>query len=125
MILVVRLPYRLVFYAALLLVVWILDIFTSFNHQTALAIAIILTFLMLFTYVFRSEGTKKLNIFIILFSFIALPLFILHFLGILNSFSNPLGGILLAITVIFFGILAIFTIIQLNFVEIEYEDKRL
>lgn len=121
----VRPPYRLVFYAALLLIVWILDIFTSFNHQTALAIAIILTFLMLFTYVFRSEGTKKLNIFIILFSFIALPLFILHFLGILNSFSNPTSGILLAITVTFFGILAIFTIIQLNFVEIEYEDKRL
>ncbi|WP_288267194.1 hypothetical protein [uncultured Methanobrevibacter sp.] len=41
-----------------------------------------------------------------------------------DSLPVPWGGVLAVLTVIVFGILAVYAISKLNFVEIEFFDKR-
>ena len=60
-------------------------------------------------------------IFVIIFSFIFLPVFVLFYLGFWNSFSNPIIGIMLIAFVMLLGLLAIITMIKLSIVEIEYD----
>ena len=114
---------RLVFYVSALAILLILDTFTDFDHEILFAIAIILAFLILSTYIFKSGGSKLLKSMLIVFTFIGLPLFILWYLGILNYFSNPLGGIVIALITTVLGVLAIFAIIKLDYVEIEYVEE--
>ena len=89
-------PLRLITYGFLLFIFLVLDTFTDLNHKIIMSVSIILTFLVLFTFIFKIDGFKGLKIAVIMFAFIGLPFFILYYLGILNSFSNPLGGVLLA-----------------------------
>ena len=112
---------RLVFGASVLLILMFIKLFTNVSDSTIITIAIIAAFLMIFSYVFKTEGLNSLRIIIIVFSFICLPLFLLFYLGVFNSFSNPWGGIILAFLVVLFGITAIITIVKLNHVEIAYD----
>ena len=95
---------RLVFGASVLLILIFLKLFTNVSDSTIIAIAIIAAFLMIFSYVFKTEGLNSLS-----------------YLGVFNSFSNPWGGIILAFLVVLFGITAIITIVKLNHVEIAYD----
>ena len=70
---------------------------------------------------YASVFLNFLKISIIVFSFIGLPLFLLFYLGIFNSISNPLGRIALVIFVLLLGVIAVITIFKLNYVEIAYD----
>ncbi len=120
-----RHPLRTVFCISLFLVLVLLGIFTNMNHQIIVSIAIIGVFLILFTYVFTIEkGHVALNVAVIITSFIILPVFILLYLEVPDSLPAPLGGVLAVLVVIIFGILAVYVISKLNFVEIEFFEKR-
>lgn len=112
---------RLLFCASVLLILFLLKIFTNVSDNTVIAIAIIAVFLMIFSYVFKTEGQNSLKVFIIVFSFICLPLFLIFYLGVFNLFSNPLAGIAFVVLVLLIGITAVITLIKLNYVEIEYD----
>ena len=120
-----RHPLRTVFCISLFLVLVLLGIFTNLNRQIIVSIAIIGVFLILFTYLFTTEkGHTTLNVAVIITSFIILPVFILLYLKVLDSLPVPWGGVLAVLTVIVFGILAVYAISKLNFVEIEFFDRR-
>ncbi|MBE6491106.1 MAG: hypothetical protein E7Z78_05490 [Methanobrevibacter thaueri] len=103
-----------------------MKLFTDWGNDIIISISIIAVFLILFTYIFNTEGHSSLNAAIIITAFIGLPIFILMYLDIPNSLQGVWGGILMAITVVIFGVLAIYTIVKLNFVEVEYinDDER-
>lgn len=116
---------RTVFCISLFLVLILLVLFTNINPQIIVSIAIIGVFLILFTYVFTTEnGHTLLNVAVIITSFIVLPVFILLYLKLPDSLPAPWGGVLAVLTVIVFGILAVYAISKLNFVEIEFFEKR-
>ena len=120
-----RHPLRTVFCILLFLVLVLLGVFTKLNHQIIVSIAIIGVFLIMFTYVFTTEkGHAALNVCVIITSFIILPVFILLYLEVPDSLPAPLGGVLAVLVVIIFGILAVYVISKLNFVEIEFFEKR-
>ena len=83
-----------------------------------ISIALIMVFLIIFTYVLKTEGKTALNVCVIIFSFVCLPVFILWYLGIFNLLIWP-WSIMLAIGVIILGMLSVATIANLNFVEID------
>ena len=120
-----RHPLRTVFCISLFLVLVLLGIFTNLNRQIIVSIAIIGVFLILFTYVFTTEnGHTALNVAVIITSFIILPVFILLYLGVPDYLPVPWGGVLAVLVIIVFGILAVYTISRLNFVEIEFFDRK-
>lgn len=112
---------RLVFGVSVLLILIFIKLFTNVTDNMILAIAIIAVFLMIFSYVFKTESPNFLKVFITLFSFICLPLFLLFYLDVFNSFSNPLAAIALAVMITLIGITAVITLIKLNYVEILYD----
>lgn len=122
----IRFPLRAFAYASLFLIIALLKLFTGLDNDIIISISIIAVFLILFTYIFNTEGHSSLNAAIIITAFIGLPIFILMYLDIPNSLQGVWGGILMAITVVIFGVLAIYTIVKLNFVEVEYisDDER-
>lgn len=116
---------RTVFCIFLFLVLVLLGVFTNLNHQIIVSIAIIGVFLILFTYVFTTEnGHTALNVAVIITSFIILPVFILLYLGVPDYLPVPWGGVLAVLVIIVFGILAVYAISRLNFVEIEFFDRK-
>ncbi len=102
-------------------IIVLLKLFTNISWNIIVSIAIIMIFLEVFTFAFETEGHDLLKIFVILTSFVGLPIFVLLYLGIFNSFSNPLISLLFAVFIVIFGAMAIFTIVKLNYVEIEYD----
>ena len=106
-----KFPFRLIATIALFLMIFALRMFTNLDNNVIVSILLISIFLIIFTYVFKIEGPSLLKTFVILFSFIVLPVFVLFYLGFLNSFSNPLV----------LGLLEIVTMIKLSIVEIEYD----
>lgn len=121
MIIVGKFPLRLIAAIALFLMIFALRMFTNLDNKVIVSILLISIFLIIFTYVFKIEGPNLLKTFVILFSFIFLPVFVLFYLGFMNSFSNPLVGIILIALVMLLGLLAIITMIKLSIVEIEYD----
>ncbi|WP_405273114.1 hypothetical protein [Methanobrevibacter sp.] len=116
-----KFPLRLIAAIALFLMIFALRMFTNLDNNVIVSILLISIFLIIFTYVFKIEGPNLLKTFVILFSFIFLPVFVLFYLGFMNSFSNPLVGIILIALVMLLGLLAIITMIKLSIVEIEYD----
>lgn len=116
-----KFPFRLIATIALFLMIFALRMFTNLDNNVIVSILLISIFLIIFTYVFKIEGPSLLKTFVILFSFIVLPVFVLFYLGFLNSFSNPLVGIILIAFVMLLGLLEIVTMIKLSIVEIEYD----
>lgn len=112
---------RLMTFALLMFFLFVLNFFTDLDKNVIMSVSIILVFLIIFTYIFKTEGSNILKILIIVFSFIGLPLFMLFYLNIFNSLPMPWGGISVGGFAIIFGILAVVTIIKLNYVEIEYD----
>ena len=117
----IKSPLRVITLISLLLIVFLLTFFTDFNRNAIVSIAVIMLFLVLFTFIFRTEGHSALNIFVIIFSFIFLPLFVLWYLGIFNSLLWPWGSILLAFAIVILGILSIVTMVKLNYVELRFD----
>lgn len=114
-------PFRTIIFILIFLALIILGIFTNLDYRIMLSIAIIGVFLILFTFVFIAEnGHMALNVFVIIAAFIFLPVFILLYLGVPDSIPLPLA----VLAVIAFGILAVYAISKLNFVEIEFFDRR-
>lgn len=122
----IRFPLRAFSYISLFVLILLFKMFAGLDNDIIISIAIMGAFLILFTYIFNTEGHATLNVFIFLSAFIVLPVFILLFLGILDSFPAIWGGILYVLIVIFFGVLSVISIVKLNFVEIEYtiDDER-
>ena len=116
-----KFPLRLIAAIALFLMIFALRMFTNLDNKVIVSILLISIFLIIFTYVFKIEGPNLLKTFVILFSFIFLPVFVLFYLGFMNSFSNPRVGIILIALVMLLGLLAIITMIKLSIVEIEYD----
>ena len=118
-------PLRAVICILLFLALIFLGLFTNLTLQMMVSIAIIGVFLILFTFVFTAEnGHMALNVSVIIAAFIFLPVFILLYLKVPDSLPAPWGGVLAVLTVIAFGILAVYVISKLNFVEIEFFDRR-
>lgn len=116
-------PLRLMTTAASILIIALLVLFTDVGLNVIISVAAILLFLILFTFAFDTVGHPTLNIFVIVFSFICLPLFVLWYLGILNNLSWPWGCILLALGVIILGMLSIATMVKLNYVELVFKRR--
>lgn len=113
-----RNPLRLIAYISLFLVIASLILFTNLEENMIISIALILIFLMIFTYIFKIEGPKTLKVIIILFTFIGLPLFLIFYL---NLFNSLIASILAGVMAIICGIASIITIIKLDDVEIVFE----
>ena len=105
------------------LIIFVLRFFTGINQNVIISIALVMLFLALFTFVFKTQGHSALNVSVIVFSFICLPLFILWYLGIFESLSWPWGSILLAVFVCILGVVSIATMVKLNYVEIDFEGR--
>ncbi len=116
-----KFPFRLIAAIALFLMIFALRMFTNLDNNVIVSILLISIFLIIFTYVYKIEVPSLLKTFVILFSFIVLPVFVLFYLGFWNSFSNHLVAIILIAFVILLGLLAIVTMIKLSIVEIEYD----
>lgn len=114
---------RLITIIALFSIVILLILFTDSAHNVIMSIALIMLFLVLFTFVFKTGGHSALNVFVIIFSFICLPLFVLWYLGIFDSLLCPWGSILLAVLVTVLGIISIATIVKLNYVEVDLKGE--
>lgn len=112
---------RLITYAALILLIVLLKFFSDLEDNVIISILLILVFLLIFTFIFRNNGPRPLKIFVIVFSFIFLPVFLLFYLGVFTSFKNPIIGIVLAIVFIISGVLSIYTMIRLDYVELKWE----
>ncbi|MBR4448401.1 hypothetical protein [Methanobrevibacter sp.] len=112
---------RLITSIALLLIIFIFKFFTNVGWNAIVSIVLIMLFLILFTLIFKKEGHPALNLFVIIFSFICLPLFVLWYLGIFNSLSWPWGCICLAVGIIILGIISIVTMVRLNYVELRLD----
>ena len=118
-------PLRAVICILLFLALIFLGLFTNLTLQMMVSIAIIGVFLILFTFVFTAEnGHMALNVSVIIAAFIFLPVFILLYLRVPDSLPAPWGGVLAVLAVIAFGILGVYAISKLNFVEIEFFDRR-
>ena len=112
-----KFPLRLIAAIALFLMIFALRMFTNLDNNVIVSIFLISIFLIIFTYVFKIEGPSLLKTFVILFSFIVLPVFVLFYLG----FWNHLVAIILIAFVMLLGLLAIVAMIKLSIVEIEYD----
>ncbi len=121
MIIVGKFPLRLIAAIVLFLMIFALSMFTNLDNNVIVSILLISIFLIIFTYVFKIEVHSLLKTFVILFSFIVLPVFVLFYLGFWNSFSNHLVAIILIAFVMLLGLLAIVAMIKLSIVEIEYD----
>lgn len=121
MIVMGKFPLRLIAAIALFLMIFALRMFTNLDNNVIVSILLISIFLIIFTYVFKIEVPSLLKTFVILFSFIVLPVFVLFYLGFWNSFSNHLVAIILIAFVMLLGLLAIVAMIKLSIVEIEYD----
>lgn len=117
-----KLSIRVIFCIVLYLLCICLTVFSDdLSTNEIISIAIIVTFLILFTYVFNTQAIA-LNVFVILVSFMCLPLFILIYLGVPNSIPWPMGGVLLLVVTAIIGFLAVYAIVKLNFIEIKFES---
>lgn len=114
-------PLRTLIVILIFAVLILLGIFTNLDYQIMLSVAIIGVFLIIFTFVFTADnGHMALNVAVIVAAFIFLPAFILLYLGVPDWLPMPWA----VLAVIAFGALAVYAISKLNFVEIEFFDKR-
>lgn len=111
---------RLIMFISLVMLCLLLFFFSNIDHRAIVSIAVIGIFLILFTFIFKIQMNPSLKMFLILFSYFALPMIILIYLGIFDVFW-PWGGILALIMVLIYGMLSIYTIIELNYVIIRWE----
>ncbi len=116
---VARFP-RLVMFISLVILCLLLFFFSNIDHRAIISLAVIGIFLIFFTFIFQIQMNPSLKVFLILFSFFALPMIILIYLGIFDIFW-PWSGILALILVAVQGMLSIYTIIELNYVIIRWE----
>lgn len=111
---------RLIMFISLVMLCLLLFFFSNIDHRAIVSIAVIGIFLILFTFIFKIQMNPSLKMFLILFSYFALPMIILIYLGIFDVFW-PWGGTLALIMVLIYGMLSIYTIIELNYVIIRWE----
>lgn len=88
------------------------------SHKIVLSAGLIMLFLIIFTYIFKTDGSKTLKVLVILFTFFGLPLFLLIYLDIFNQLDGILGIAVPVILAAVFGFISIFLIIQLDSVEL-------
>ena len=114
---------HLIMFISLVMLCLLLFFFSNIDHRAIVSIAVIGIFLILFTVIFKIQMDSSLKVFLILFSYFALPMIILIYLGILDVFW-PWGGTLALIMVLIYGMLSIYTIIELNYVIIRWELEK-
>ena len=104
---------------ALVLLVFLLRFCTDLSQNVIISIALIMVFFIIFSFVLKTEGQTALNVAVIIFSFIFLPLFVVWYLGIFSLVPWPWGSLLLAVGIIILGMLSIISMVKLSHVEIE------
>ena len=115
-------PYlRFMTYAALLLLVGLLKFYSHIPDKIVISISLILVFLILFTFIFKTNSPPILKMTIVIFSLVALPMFILSYTGVLEGFSNPLTGILIATMFLLLGIVSVIVMFCLDYAELKWE----
>lgn len=112
---------RTLSFLALIFIILIVIFFTNINVKIILSIALIIVFLWSFIYVLKVEESMLFKVASILMTFIVLPIFLLLYLDILNVFSGMWAGILTLGIVFIFGVLAIVTMIKLDYVELNWD----
>ncbi len=112
---------RLISFAAFVLLLFLLIFFSDLPRNVIISIGIMMVFLMIFTYVFKTNVSPLLKVVLILTSFIVLPVFILLYLGILNAFPQLWMAILALVAVVIVGVLSIQIIIGLDIVELKWD----
>lgn len=112
---------RTITFLALIFIILIVMFFTKMNIKIIFSIALIIVFLWSFIYVLKVEESIPLKVTSVLMTFIVLPVFLLLYLGILNAFSGMWAGILTLGIVFIFGVLAILTMIKLDYVELNWD----
>ena len=78
-------------------------------------------FLIIFTFIFKIRGPSNLKVALILFIFLILPLFILYYSGFFAS-VGLLGTVAAAVVTVILGIMSIITIVELNYIRIDYGE---
>ena len=112
---------RVISFVALLMLLALLVFFSDLPNNVIISIAIIMLFLMIFTYVFTTKVSALLNVVLVLISFIMLPVFILIYLGILSTFSQIWQSIMFLVAVVIVGLFSIQIIIILDIVELKWD----
>ena len=116
-------PLRLMTIAMSLLIVFFLEFFTNVDQRTVISIALILIFLVIFTFIFVIMGSPNLKVGIILFIFLVLPSFVLQYCGFYASLPGLLDIVITGIITIILGILSLITIVEISYLEIDYDGE--
>ena len=114
-------PLRAITYLSLILIVIILELLSNLNQKIILSIGLILVFLIVFTYIFKTNGSESLKAAVIVFTFIGLPLFLLWYLDIISSLPGIWAGAAAVGVVLISGIASIITIIRLDYAELVWK----
>lgn len=114
--------FRKITSAIFILFIIILIFFTHLEDNIIIAISVILLFLTIFLYLFDNSRFAVFKMGLMLFTFLILPVLIIGYLGIFTLFGFW-KGVIACFTAIVFGFLFIFTLIKLNYIEIEYEAE--
>lgn len=112
---------RLISYFSLFLIIILFKFYSNLNDNVIFSIALVMLFLIIFTFIFKNEGSPGLKIFIIIFSLIVLPLFVMAYIGVFNYFSNPLPAILMALAVVICGVVSVIVMYKLDYAELKWE----
>lgn len=114
--------FRKITSAVFILFIIILVLFSHLEDNIIISISVILLFLTIFLYLFDNSSFAVFKMGIMLFTFLVLPILIINYLGIFTLFGFW-TGVLACFIAISLGFLFIFTLIKLNYIEIEYEGE--
>ena len=108
-------------FVLLMMILGLLVFLSHLPENVIISIAIIILFLIIFTYIFSADGHILLRGLLIVTSFIALPVLIFVYLGIFDAFPQFWQAILALAAVVLTGAVSIFTIVGLNIVELTWD----
>lgn len=109
-------PLRIIIYVLLILMILALVLFLNLNHRIMLSGTLIMLFLLIFTFIFKTEGHNSLKVAMIFITFLGLPVFILLYL---NPFSQFWMTVLSLIIIVILGVSSIVTMVKLDYVELK------
>lgn len=88
------------------------------NMRAIVSIVLIMLFLLIFTFIFKTDGSKTLKGVMILVTFLVLPLFIIIYLNVFTEFWSFVSALIIVGII---GVLSIVIMVKLDYVELKWD----
>lgn len=88
------------------------------NMRAIVSIVLIMLFLLIFTFIFKTDGSKTLKGVMILVTFLVLPLFIITYLNVFTEFWSFVSALIIVGII---GVLSIVIMVKLDYVELKWD----